>query len=166
MTEAEAEKFEGVENHRLHFRVHSDKMNLAPPAAVAEWYKLHSVELGNATSEWPSDWVGVPGKWTPPGPFDDISMAQILEVMEVIRAGATHLEGAPMWSPNKRGESNERWAGNAVMQVLGVSERRAAIMLAAWFSSKVLIVTDCSYKRRNDAKGVMVDDTAMADWRA
>lgn len=164
MTEGEGEKLE-VENHRLHVKVHSDKMNLAPPADKADWFKLVSVPLGNGPLGHEGDRVGVPVPWKPAELFDGITTEQILDVMQVIKDGATHLEEAPLWSPSKKGETNERWVGHAVMQVLEVSERRAGSMVTAWLNSGVLVETTTRYKRRNDAKAVVVDDAAITDWR-
>jgi hypothetical protein len=165
MTENEGATLE-VENHRLHVKVHSDKMNLAPPADKADWFKLVSVSLGNGPLGNEGDRVGVPVPWKPAELFDGITTQQILEVMQAIKDGATHLEESPMWSPSKRGENNERWVGNAVMQVLGISEKRAAKMVTAWLDSGVLADTTFTYKRRKDTKGVVVDDAVVAEWRA
>jgi hypothetical protein len=61
----------GVENPRAYFRVDDDKPNMAP-AGAAEWYRLVSVGLGNATAKRPQDEVGVVVPWQWPDAFDGL----------------------------------------------------------------------------------------------
>ena len=61
MSEEEA-KLAGIDSRRLYFRV-DGVGNMAPPTDAAEWYRLASVDLGNATGERPSDSMGVVARW-------------------------------------------------------------------------------------------------------
>jgi hypothetical protein len=68
MNEKEAAAFDIRENIRRFFvRLDSAKTNTAPPAEKAEWFRLVSVPLENATTEYPAgDHVQVAEPWTPP----------------------------------------------------------------------------------------------------
>ena len=72
-----------ADERRRYFRVQADKCNRAP-AEAADWYQLVSVDLGNATSELPSDSVGVAEPWRLPDPFDDISVDDLRTVQSRI----------------------------------------------------------------------------------
>jgi hypothetical protein len=59
-----ADPLASVESERrLYFRIDNGKQNMRPPADKAEWRKLVSVGLENATQEDQEDWVGVATKW-------------------------------------------------------------------------------------------------------
>lgn len=102
MTKDEAAKA-GVENHRLFFRTHSDKPNMAPPVDRSEWYRLESVLLANG------DDVGVVTRWEWPDPFSDITQEQIRRVQDAID-GKEYRENVQAAD----------WAGIAIGETLGL----------------------------------------------
>ena len=70
MTKEEGERAGITDDHRRYFRVYPDKLNLAPPPDVSDWFKLESVHLGNGRdgsaatmSAWPR-----PGNGPTPSP--------------------------------------------------------------------------------------------------
>ena len=67
MSEYEAERF-GIEVEWRHsyIRVDKGKVNILPPARVAQWFQLVSVSIDNATDERPADYVQAVVPWTPP----------------------------------------------------------------------------------------------------
>jgi hypothetical protein len=72
MTEDEANTF-GVskEERRFLFRVDPAKVNLAPPSASAQWFKLVGVKLDNGDATYPNgDEVQTVEPWTPPALFN------------------------------------------------------------------------------------------------
>jgi hypothetical protein len=68
MGEDEAKTFDiDPEDRRFYLRLDSAKVNLLPPARKAEWFALVSVDLGNATADYPEgDCVQTVEPWTPP----------------------------------------------------------------------------------------------------
>lgn len=72
MSKDEAERF-GIEeeDRRTYFRADNAKSNRAP-AGDAEWYRLHSVALGNGWLDG-GDHLPVAVPWSPPNPFDDVT---------------------------------------------------------------------------------------------
>jgi len=146
MTDNEAQKA-GIEPEprKLHFRIDNGKANMQPPANKAEWRKLLSVGLENATPEDPEDWVGVATKWEMPSPFDGVSTADLYRVKNMIRVG--DYRASPQ-SPN--------WVGHVVAEVLGLNiEAKAARakisdVLKVWFANKALIKVLRKDDRRRD----------------
>ena len=54
MSEEEAKVFGiAAEERRSYLRLDSAKVNLLPPARKADWFRLVSVDLGNATADYP-----------------------------------------------------------------------------------------------------------------
>lgn len=100
MTDNEAAQA-GVDNHRLHFRVYSDKSNLAPPSDKSDWFRLENVALANG------DHVGVATPWQWPDPFADITVVDLRRVQDAIH-GKQYRENSQA----------KAWAGYAVADVL------------------------------------------------
>ena len=72
MSEEEAKAF-GItsEDRRSYLRLDSAKVNLLPAARKAEWFRLVSVDLGNATADYPEgDRVQKVEPWIPPDTWD------------------------------------------------------------------------------------------------
>ncbi len=86
----------------LHFRADNGKANMAPPAEGADWFKLHSVALGNG------DDVGVVAAWQLPTAAADISDEQATEILDAITGGKSRAHSGAT-----------DWAGAAVADVLG-----------------------------------------------
>lgn len=86
MSEKEANEA-NVENRRIHFRYNDGKSNLAPPAEAAKWFKIESINLGNATAERPADSVGVVTAWKVPGLLDNMTLGDLRAVQEKVQAG-------------------------------------------------------------------------------
>ena len=102
MSEDEAARA-GVEGRRSFFRVDSGKANMSPPAAVRDWYRLDSVDLGNGDS------VGVVTRWIWPDAFDGVTVSDLRKVQEAIAAGC--------WRENSQAKD---WAGHAVAKALNL----------------------------------------------
>jgi len=105
MTQVEADKL-GIPPgwRRRHFRIDSGKANMSPPAEVATWYKLHSVDLGQGDS------VGVVGPWTPPVMRVGVSDAQAAHMLDAIEGGMN------------REHKGARWAVRAIAEAMGIDE--------------------------------------------
>jgi hypothetical protein len=118
----------GVENNRLFFQVRSDKQNLAAPSQHATWFKLHDVPIPNG------DQVGVVAPWEWPEAMDGVSVADLRRVQTALDC-ATH----------RADPRADQWAGNVVMDVLGIdpqsmaSKAKVKLLLAEWIKSGALI---------------------------
>lgn len=148
MTKEEAERA-GVDNHRLFFRTINDKANLAPPADQSDWFKLHSVNLGNGPQG--GDSVGVVTTWKWPDPLDGITGADFEKVASVIRGGK--------WREDVQAAA---WVGKAVADALDMDATDKADrtkikgMLALWRKAGSLIAVDGKDDQRKDRKFIEV----------
>lgn len=129
---AEAERWQ-------HVRVDDQKVNMAPRAEKAKWFRLVTKELGNGTEMYRhGDRVAALEAWDPPSVWKDISDDQVGEVLDAIEAG---LPGGGGFAPSRRGARNGRWVGNVVIATLGVDEAQAGRMVAQWLKSGLLFET-------------------------
>lgn len=111
MTDQEAAEL-GIEIGRRfrYFRADDGKANLAPKAEKASWFYMESVDLGNATPERPSDFVGVATTWDKPGQFDGVTTSHLLEVQRRLHAESD-------WRDNIQ---SDMWGGKVVAEVIGL----------------------------------------------
>jgi hypothetical protein len=109
MTEADGAKA-GVDNHRQYFNVENGKVNIAPPPAGKDWYRIVGVSLGNGGQIAPQgDNVGVVVKWKWPDPLDGITGSDFEEAAAAIRAGR--------WKQNIQAKD---WVGRPIARALGL----------------------------------------------
>lgn len=157
MTAAEAEQLGVAAAERWrHVRLDDAKANLAPLAA-ARWFRLATVALGNATALYPhGDQVAAIEPWRPASPWAAHSPAELNRVLDQLAAGP----GAGfLYAPTRRGRVQCRWAGDVLVQRLGVNEAQAAAMVDAWLRSGLLTLR--SYRdtdQRRWRTGIAVDD--------
>ena len=147
MSDEEAAKFgiEGEERRRF-FRVYDDKNNRAPPSDKSDWYRLHSVSLGNGADGGDSLPVVVP--WSPPQTFDGVTAAHLRAVQDLIARGEY-----------RKDQQSQPWAGDVVISVLGLDASRKAdrlralSLLTTWEANGALVVdtvknASTNYKHR------------------
>jgi hypothetical protein len=89
MTTEEGEALGIEEEARLSYvRMDDVKANLAPRAAVARWFKLNHMELGNATDEYPeADQVAVIAAWQPPTPWAGLDADMLGRIFDRLEEG-------------------------------------------------------------------------------
>jgi len=145
MSEEEALRA-GVENHRLYFRTFNDKANLAPPADKSDWFKLESVDLGNAPGNLQfGDSVGVVTAWEWPDALEGLDGSLVDRVFEKIKGGR--------WRDSSQAGD---WVGFAVAQVMELDlskkahKARVANLIRTWKAAGSLVVVEAK-----DGKGMM-----------
>lgn len=122
-------------------RVDAGKSNRSP-AEAAFWFKLVSVDLGNGDGLHPGDSVGAAIKWTPPDPFDGLSVRDLYNVQQSIAAGE--------WAQSVQASN---WAGHAVAEALGLDasdkrdKARIGALLRDWVKTGALLI-----EARHDSK--------------
>jgi len=159
MTAAEAEEFGIQDDDRLAYvRLDDAKRNMAP-AGKARWFQLRSIRLGNTFDPtYPNgDSVGAIVAWHPPdNELDTAPTTELNTALDAIKAGPTP---GVLYTATKRGQSAERWCGNVLCEMFGVSEKQASKMIAAWIKSGLLYVTQYRHpKFRKTIPGVAVND--------
>lgn len=128
MTTSEADGF-GIKEQaerRAIFRVDNGKPNRSP-AGNAQWFKIESVDLGNARPQRPSDYVGAVTAWQPPDPFDNVTTEHLRQVQSLVADG-----------DYRTSEQAKDWVGNAVADVIGLGlddpadKRKAKSIFKTW----------------------------------
>ena len=148
MTQDEALKAK-VDNHRLYFRVYSDKANLSPPVDKSDWYRLENIALSNG------DYVGVVVPWAWPDPLDGVTVADLLAVQKLIHG-----------KQFRKDVRSDNWIGNAIADVIGADLSDEAelskvkIMLKIWLESGALVAKNIVTESRNKTWIVEVGEWA------
>lgn len=158
MTAAEAEQLGVAAAERWrHVRLDDAKANLAPLAA-ARWFRLATVALGNATDAYPhGDQVAAIEPWRPASPWVAHSPAELNRVLDQLAAGPGH---GFLYAPNRRGRVQSRWAGEVLVQRLGVNEAQAASMIETWLRSGLLALKNYrDLDQRRWRAGITVNDS-------
>ena len=159
MTREEAEGFGiGDGERRYLVRLDSAKVNIAPPAADATWFKLVGVRIGNARPPLYShgDTVQTVELWEPPNLWDGLPHALLNQILDVIEKG---LPGGQLYSSNNAAKKRAAWK---VVQQLAPTktERQARFIIATWVASGLLYEVDYIDPERGEpAKGLRVNAT-------
>jgi hypothetical protein len=154
MTTEEAKKA-GVDNPHRYFRAFSGKLNMAPRENKSDWYHLESVDLGNQTSDRPSDHVQVAVSWKWPEALDGMTGTDFDRVAARIREGR--------WRENSQAAD---WVGKAVAEALNLSldsapdRARVVGVLKAWIAAGSLVVVEGKDEKRETKKFVEVAEEA------
>jgi hypothetical protein len=118
-------------------RMDSAKVNIAPPAASAKWFRLVGVKIDNPTELYPNgDEVQVIERWTPPDLWQHVNpvVNHILELIEPGPADGQRYSMAP-----QSGKTRGAWA--VVMKVVGpdkISKEQCQQVIKTWGKKGVL----------------------------
>ncbi len=154
MTEDEAATF-GVEEEarRLLFRVDSAKVNLLPPTAATQWFKLVSVNLDNGNETYPSgDEVQTVERWTPPKTFESFSTVDLNKAIDRLRAG---MDGGRRYSTAPSAKARAAWR---VLQEVcpDQTEARCREVIKTWVKNGVLTLgAYYDEKERKEVEGIV-----------
>jgi AAA domain len=158
MSKEEAEKLSVPEDRRsYHLRLDNAKRNLSPPPTHADWLHLESVQLSIG------DNIQAVSEWQPPSPWDGLSMADAVRCLERIDAGPSPGE---YYTASARGRTNERWAGNVLVEA-GRNPQQAAQILNQWLQSGALVTgLYHSPNTRKELSCVRVNGEKLGEMRA
>jgi hypothetical protein len=154
MAEEEAKKF-GVseEERRILFRVDSAKVNLAPPSAAAQWFKLVAVKLDNGDDVYPNgDEVQTVERWAPPALFAGFSTADLNKALDRLRAG---MGDGRRYSTAPSAKTRAAWR---VLQEVcpSQSEERCREVIKTWVKNGVFTIdTYYDEKERKKNEGIV-----------
>jgi hypothetical protein len=138
-------------------RYDSAKVNIAPPADKARWFRLVGVHLDNGTGEYPNgDEVQTVEPWAPPDMWKDITPAVANEILDHIDNGN---ENDQRFSGDSRaGEKRAAW--RVVMtRVPKLTEVQSRKVIATWLAIGVLETRpyDDPFTRKKE-KGLFIND--------
>lgn len=139
-----------------YFSVGDDKHNHSA-AAGADWFKLESVALNNASDTHPGDEIGVVTRWQPPRLLDGVEPGHLYEIQKVLNLGT-------YW---RDPQSKTGWVGEVIGNIVGIdtvapaSKKRIKAMVDLWMKSGALKV-----EPRRDAEGkrAMRDCVTVGHW--
>jgi hypothetical protein len=156
MSEEEAKVFGiAAEERRSYLRLDSAKVNLLPPARRADWCRLVSVDLGNATADYPDgDRVQTVEPWIPPDTWDGLDPEALDAALSEINAG---LPTGQRYSSDNAAKNRAAWP---VVQkhCPTKTEAQCREIIRAWLKTGALREIDyydLNYRRRQ--KGLEVD---------
>ena len=141
MSHAEGQRFGISEQHTSSYvKITDGKQNLSPPADKADWFKLFGVPLPNGSEDGleKGDVVATIEKWSPPDPFDGITLE---DTNNVIRAFGTASEVGVAYRVDPQSED---YAGHAIGDLLGIDthsdegKARVKHILATWVKNGLL----------------------------
>lgn len=152
-----------VENREKwrYLKVENAKLNTAPPPEDSVWLRLVSVPLHNGRMGSEGDKVQTVERWHPPSPWEALTMAEVLLILDAIEAG----ENGEYFTVTRRGKDADRWAGNIVYKHASqpLSDYQVVKVLNDWLQSKLLVETTYhSPKQRKVRACVRVDPTLRA----
>jgi AAA domain len=154
MSEEEGKAFGlGEVEWRSLIRIDNAKVNIAPIMS-ARWFKLVSVNIGNATELYPNgDNVQTVEPWSPPGLFAELSVPVLNAILDDIDAGISdgnRYSDAP--------NATDRAAWRVIQRHCGKSEGPARQIIKTWVGSGLLVHK--AYENpitRKEVKGLWVD---------
>jgi hypothetical protein len=139
MSEDEAKLFglDDAERQSL-IRFDPGKVNIAPHATAAKWFRLVSVKIGNGTELYPhGDDVQTVERWEPPDMWKGLPTATLNKILDEIDQG---LPAGRLYS--HRGAAVERAAWRVVVKHLDNTEAQAREIIKTWVKNGVLKIVD------------------------
>ena len=140
MTEEEAKGMNITEaDRRFLVRVDSAKVNIAPPAKHATWFRLIGVPLLNGTDEYPNgDEVQTVEPWTAPDTWAGLSSVILNQILTDIDAG---MENGQRYS--SASAAGDRAAWRVVEKHCSTkSEAQCREIIKTWLQNGVLVAGD------------------------
>jgi hypothetical protein len=150
----------GIEDdpRRFFYSGIGDKANLAPPPDSNQWRKLVSVDLGNATPEYPEgDNIGVVTNFEPPSAFDMITVQHLVDVQTLMAKNDERV---------KKSDQSGEWIGYLIGEVCEIpsdtkpKKIRIKQIIKAWVESKSIVETQVTNKYRKPVLGYEVGNFA------
>jgi hypothetical protein len=162
MTEKEAEQLipkQPVEDRFKYIRFDDAKANLTLMTFSARWFEKKTVTLPNAGEELPPDEVGVLSPWSPPDPLEGLNTNTVNAIFDLISKGLLDEDGqetGDLFTINKRGRGNKRWAGHLIHQFVNCDDKAAQKILNRWVENKFLEEITAQTSNRKMASGLRV----------
>jgi hypothetical protein len=117
-------------------RLDSAKVNIAPQAADARWFRLVGVPLGNCSDEYPhGDEVQTVEPWTPPDMWAKITTAVANEILDQIEKGNAH--GQRYSAAKQAGADRAAWC-LVKAKVPDLAEAQCRRVIDTWVENRLL----------------------------
>ena len=158
MSKDERELFDiGEAEARSLVRLDSAKVNIAPPATTARWFRLVGVQLGNGTTDYPNgDEVQTVEPWTPPDVWAKVSTALANEIFDLIEAG--NAKGQRYSAAAQAGTDRAAWRVVKV-KAADLTEKQCRRLIDTWLTKGLLETRPYDDPiRRKQENGLFVND--------
>lgn len=145
----------GEAEARCLVRLDSAKVNIAPPATTARWFRIIGVPLGNGTDDYPNgDEVQTVEPWIPPDMWAKVTPGVANECLDQIEAGndkSQRYSSAPQ-------AGTDRAAWRVVKaKVHGLTDKQCRKVIDTWLTKGVLEIRPYDDpKRRKEENGLFV----------
>ena len=110
MTAKEAQAMGVADEERQRYVTVADDKHNRAPAEKADWFKIASIDLGNATLERAGDQVGVMTRWNPPTSHSSWTSAQIEKIKQAARDGQY-----------RKSQQAGDWFGHQLAEIMGMN---------------------------------------------
>lgn len=154
MSQEEARQLGIEERDRWRYvRVDSGKVNIAPAAATARWFRLVGVPLGNANIVYPSgDEVQTVEPWTPVDPMTLVGDENLRNAI------LTEIENAPPHALyTAHANSGQRHVVQMFQRHLAeITKKQAEQIIEAWINDDLLRYVEFKDNRSRDRQGLAV----------
>ena len=140
---------------RCYVRMDSGKVNIAPPAAHAKWFKLVGVALGNSTELYPhGDNVQTVEPWAPPEAWADLDADLQNRILDEIDVG---LPNGNRYSDDARAQRRAAWRV-VTKHAPDKTEAQAREIIMTWVKTGVFEKRDYDDpERREGVKGLFLN---------
>lgn len=145
-----------------YIRLDDAKINIAPAADNAMWFKLVGVPLHNGNGIYPDgDVVQTVERWTPPDPFEGLNKLKLAAIFAKLRAGP---EEGELFRKRRAEAELEKWAGTPIIDLGGVSDFQARQIVDTWIARGVLLQETYQSKGRHGAiHGLRLNEMKAAE---
>jgi len=157
MSAEEAKTFNiSPSGRKAYIRLDSAKVNIAPSAQDAAWFKLVGVQLGNGTDDYPAgDEVQTVVRWFPPDGWTGTTVESLNAVLSEIDAG---LPNGQRYSAESAAKSRHAWHV-VERHHPGKPENECRDIIQTWLQTGVLSKEEYADPcRREKCFGLRVDD--------
>jgi hypothetical protein len=133
MSQAEADDLAVDDAERkLIFRLDDAKLNIAPPADEAMWFKLVGISIDNPTEDYPKgDNVQTVERWYPPDIWEEISVSTANQILDKIAEGLPGKLAGRRYTAMAQATTRAAW--KVVVEVCpSLNEKQARKVIKTW----------------------------------
>jgi hypothetical protein len=152
MTADEAAKLGIDDGERWRYvRVDSGKVNIAPAAATAKWFRLVGIPLGNANATYPSgDAVQTVEPWTP---VDPMTLVNDEDLRNTILAEIKNAPPHALYSAHANSEQRHVWQ-MFKRHLPEITKKQAEKIIDAWLRDCLLQYVQFKDNKCRDRQGL------------
>jgi hypothetical protein len=119
----------------------SGKVNIAPPAQTAKWFRIIGVPLDNGQGIYPAgDNVQTVEPWQPPSTWDGLNSVLLNRILDEIEAGCPP-DGTSRYSISRSAKERAAWRA-VTRHAPDKNEQQAREIIRIWHQNGVIYAED------------------------